>query len=78
MSDSQTTYATTDPHALVRVEALVPAWLLDKVYMAYPWATTSEIVQMGFSAMTGEAPPDTTRAEQPPVKVGRHERKDTP
>lgn len=66
-----------DPHDLVRVEARVPAWLLDAASDKLPDATTSELIRRGLAALAGVDPP-VVRMGRHVVRRGRHERNDTP
>lgn len=56
------------PQDMVSVEARVPRDLWDAANRAAGHATASETIRRGLACLTG--------AEQPPVKVGRHERKE--
>lgn len=59
-----------DPQELVLVDARVPRWLLDAARSTNPTLNTSEILRRGLAALAGVDPPL--------IRVGRHERKDTP
>lgn len=65
------TEPTTDPqYEMVVVEARVPLELWAAALRATGYATESEVIRRGLSCLAG--------VEQPPVKLGRHERQASP